>query len=572
MKKFDLWQMVATVLIFCLVLAGFLWNRSSFYFFDDDYGAFYSGKNFKSSDFKDYFGSEKLNDLTILPSNLSDVPKSFFSVTYRPMALLLYALECTLFNARQKIDAWPYFVTGIALHAFSAALIFVVLSFWISMILAFLAAICFAFYPFMGLFIGRFSIQPFSICFILGLFCAVLFYRFLKSKNYLFLLFSGLLFSISVFVHEIIISLPIWLALLAFYEFLQSKKTVFKSLVGVFFATILFFLILLFYLALRVHLFPIDMTQTTIFDPVSVFSRLVIRFYDFVTLKVDMCGLSWISSGHALLKSIMLLLFAVWYSTLLLRAKKNGLCLLLTVGVFVLAWPSLLIMHQARYLYLALPLFLATIALCADGLAFNSFLDGFLKSSVYLFFIAISVIGFFENRSLFGHAFYRFKLAKEAISDLANRENFFGRTIFFIGLPHEVFPFSGLEQALSIFSPKDQQNRKIIYEPFINVNCFLVNCIEKRIPEQNLLKIKASNQSCQLETTDKNRVWINYSNPFGLVRKCSTGSIVRTELYSNFDGLKACKIAIKLNNSVIEKKPVFVTWDYEKKRFVEVGN
>lgn len=572
MKKFDLWRMVATVLIFCLVMAGFLWNRSSFYFFDDDYGAFYSGKNFKSSDFKDYFGSEKLNDLTILPSNLSDVSKSFFSVTYRPMALLLYAFECALFKATQKIDAWPYFVTGIALHAFSAALIFVVLSFWISLILAFLAAICFAFYPFMGLFIGRFSIQPFSICLILGLFCAVLFYRFLKSKNYLFLLFSGLLFSISIFVHEIIISLPIWLSMLAFYEFLQSKKTVFKSLASAFFATIPFFLILLFYLAFRIHLFPIDLTQTTIFDPISVFSKLAIRFYDFVTLKVDMCGLSWIGSGHALLKSGLLLIFAVWYSTLLFRAKRNVLCLLLTVGVFVLAWPSLLIMHQARYLYLALPLFLATIALCADGLRFNTFLDGFLKSSVYLFFIAISVIGFFENRSLFGHAFYRFKLAKEAISDLANREYFFDKTIFFIGVPHEIFPFSGLEQAISIFSPKDQQNRKIIYDPLVNVNCFFVNGIKNRIPEQNLLKIKIEGDSCSIESLDEDKIWMNYSNPFGQVRCCSVSNYV-TFLYSpGPQGTKAYLINLVLKDSIMEKQPVFVTWDYEKKRFVEVKN
>lgn len=577
MKQFGRWPLAG--LVFCLVMVGFLWQRPGFYFFDDDYGAFYFGKNFKKTDLKAVFGSEKLNDLTILPSNLSNIPKSFFSVTYRPMALLLYALECKLFNTQQSTDAWPYFVTGVGLHAICAALVFLVLSFWIFWLLAFLAAICFAFYPFMGLFIGRFSIQPFSICFILGLLSVVLFYKFLRTKNYWFLLLSVLFFAVPLFVHELIITLPIWLFLLAFYKFSLDGKSVAKSFIDSILTILPFGLILLGYLVLREHLFPIDPSKARIFDPFFLFSRpfsfvskLKIRFYDFVTLKIDLCGLSWIGSGHAKLKSFLLVFLAFWYSGLLFRAKKKSLCLLLTAGMFIAAWPCLLIMHQARYLYLALPFFLATIAICASDLTWNSLIDRLFKLSAFAFFIIISMIGFFENRSLFCHSFYRFQLAKKAIFELANDKNFFDKTILFIGLPHEVFPFSGLEQALSIFSPENQRDRKIIYEPLLNVSCFFVNRIENRIPEQNLLKIIINDSSCELETLDRDRIWINYANPFGQVRKCSISNFSNIQLFGDVQGLKACKIALKLRDDIMGKRLVFVTWDYEKKTFIEVIN
>ncbi len=565
-------QPILAALLLFLTMTGFLLHKNRFDFFDDDYGAFYSGRNFQFSDIKEYFNGNKLNDLTILPSNLQPIDKSFFGVTYRPATLLFYALECAIFNAQENFHAWPYFVVSVFLHALAVVLIFLAMSFFVSWLLAFLAAICFAFYPFMGIFIGRFSIQPFSLCLIFGLLCVGLFYRFSKTGNYLSLFLSSISFAIPLFMHEIVIGLPLWLFLLAFYEFSSVDKSKFRSGIKAFASTFPFFLIVMIYLGLRVWFFPPIFVTGLIFNPILVFTKLKIRFYDFVTLAIDLFGLSWIKPGNAILKSFLLISAALWVLILFIHSRRKALCTLLIFGFFILAWPSFLITHQARYLYVGMPFFLATIALCINQVDLESLTERVLKFSGFVFFVLTAVIGIFENRQLLSHALERFSLTRNALYDLANRENLFDQTIFFIGLPHEIFPFSGLEQALSIFGPEKYRDRKVIYEPLLNATCFFVNRIENKVPTENLLKMEVDGNECGLESLNREKIWINYSNPFGYTKKCSVGDIIKISIYSDQDqhGLRVSRILVSLNDQVIEQMPVFITWDYQNQRFIEV--
>lgn len=552
--------------LFTATFAGFITGKKNWYFGDDDYGAFYCGKKATVEKFKDYFTGKYTNEMTIMPTNMKEVPKSFYSATYRPVTLVFYALECLLLNAKESFSAWPYFLVSIGLHSLSVAMVFWALSFLTGLMLAFFTALAFAFYPFMGRCVGPFSFQPFSISLIFGLICIGLFYRYLNTKNLLWLIPSCLAFAIPLFMHEIIILLPVFLFCLAIYFFLCQESGIFGSLVKSFIVSVPFLAVVAAYIFLRKTAFPVDLNQTAIFDPIKMINRFQTRAFDFVTLKVDLTGISWIPAGHRLAKSVGIMAVFAWYVVLYLLCSKRWPSTLMTIGFFCLAWPSYLVTHQARYLYLALPFFLGSIAISARYIVADNIMKFLFKWSVPVVFCAASLVGFFENRTLMNAVAYRQGLAKRSFHELANDPKLFDKSIFFVGLPHEIFPYGGAAQAIWSFGPKSQDGRPVIYESLLNSKCFFVHNVRDKIPTQNLLRINIDGPTVSVSSSDPEKIWIHTANSFGVKTQPSVGTMVKASIYHK--GERAKKVVVKLSEKWSNQNLAFVTWDYEKSKFV----
>lgn len=600
------------IALMVLTCVGFMLGRKTWHFGSDDLGAFYSGKTHTLDKFDDYFNGQYTNEMTIMPTNMKGATKSFYSATYRPLTLVFYAIECLALKAQSSFDSWPYFVVSIALHAIGVAMVFWALSFLMGLFFAFFTALAFAFYPFMGRCIGPFSFQPYSVSLILGIICIGLFYRHLKTNNFFWLALSCAAFAVPLFMHEIIILLPLWLIFFAAYFYAsqdsESQVSVYAAMIPIlpmclipffphkmvlfapiwlaiftiyffvfrrwkagdiafkaFLRALPFFLIGAGYLCARKIALPVDLSQVDIFDPIKMISRFGIRFYDFVTLKVDLLGLSWIPAGHRQIKSIGIMAVFGWYLILYFMTSKKWPSTLMTIGFFCLAWPSYLITHQARYLYLAMPMFLGSIAVCARYITADTMLKFFFKWSVPVVFCAVSVVGLLESRDQMDAADYRYGLATRSFSELANNQELFDKTIFFVGLPHEILPHSGAAQAIWMFGPEDQDGRPVAYDYLLNTKCFFVHNVRDKIPEQNMLKIRRDGDKISVVSTNPDKVWIHIANPLGAKAHASTGKVVESSIYQK--GQRAKKITIKLDEEWTGKNVAYVTWDYEKSKF-----
>lgn len=548
-----------------LTILGFLSGKKDWQFGCDDFGAFYSGKTAQPKDFINYFGY-KTNDLTIMPTNMQDRPMSFFSVTYRPLTLAFYAFECWLLDAKKSFDAWPYFVVSIILHSLCVALFFWLLSFFVQQFLAFTAAALLAFYPFMGRCLGPFTFQPFSISLIFASIALALFLYFLKRKSQYLLWLSAFCFAIPLLMHELVITLPAWFFFIACFKNYENKSN-FLSAVGNAFLQILpFVFILCVYFGARLVLFPPSIGHTQIFNPWTVLFNLKIRFYDFVTLFIELFGLSFIKAGNCMLKLFALIVVVVWCSLLWIFSSNKKHAAIAAVGAGWFCWVSLLVMHQSRYLYLSLPLLLSFIAMSAEGIIANNLFKRLLKNSVPSFFLLLTVVGLFENRQLMAAFLVRQRLIAKELQALAINPHVQNKALFFVGVPCELFPGSGIAQAIWMYSAAKEDGKKVFHDEQLNTRSLFVNEPCYDIVAQNLLSITIKNNQINLTSLGPKQVWMFAANPFGRKAACTVGKVLLQQ--TDKSGQKAYKVIVEIDSNINLNETKIVSWDYAKKNFI----
>ncbi len=498
-------------LLFFLVFGWFASSVSDFRFFDDDYGAAFCASQCNSvGDFLSFFSSNH-NDKTIMPSNyLESFEAKADSTTYRPLTLCWYKFVSLFLDVNQPFN---FFLLGVFLHALLCLLMFFIFSRFISPWYSFWSALLFGLFPFCGNFIGRFVIQPYS----LGLILISLAY--LCFSNLKMRILSLTLMFFAMLMHEAFLSsvfLFLFLIVCDEYNLFYSDKKLFLR--NVFKASAPFVMVILFYFIIKLIVYGVSFEQQSF---LSVFlHKLRYRFYDFVTLVLDVLGYSFLPNKVAFLKIGLILFDAAIFICLAIFAGCSwffwSLCGLFAVNL----WPSILVMHVSRYLYFSIPFLLLAVFWVYEHRLVSSKCPFavFLRIALITKLTALLIFGAFQIRADLTFLQNKFVFVDNAIKTFASSEHVaLGKCekLMFIGLPFDYFPVSGFAQAIWLYSKNN--NLKIYYDPLHTVHFDSLNSLPQdnfSIVEhsfENRIKFKITSGSVLLQ------------NPFGFKTNYSLG-------------------------------------------------
>jgi hypothetical protein len=271
--------------------------------------------------------------------------------------------------------------------------------------------------------------------------------RYFLTQHYRWYLFACLLFTTSLFFKEMLVVLPFWLVgALHFYHTYsvpKDKKRSFLSSLPVYIRQASgFFLVMCFYLFVRVFLFPITReTKTLTFEPTiaSFVSRMASRVFDFVTYGVDVMGFSWLPEGTMLIKGVLGIAVIALFLYVLYYSVQKSLVLFLLVSIPFLSWPALLMHHKGRYLYVGLIVVMAMIAFLTSSYK-GSIMSIRRVTAVFLgCFLCVNII--FMMRQTRYHE-QEFSVSTKALFAFAKNLPTRDRPLCFLNLPLRLFGHS----------------------------------------------------------------------------------------------------------------------------------
>ncbi|MFC1854334.1 hypothetical protein ACFLY6_00495 [Candidatus Dependentiae bacterium] len=547
-------------LVFCISFLYWTVPYKDWRFFDDDYGAVHAGSIKSVSDIADFFTTNP-NDRSILPSNMRDDTEwTFFGVMYRPLALVMYAAEVYFFGPN---NPHAYFLVSMALHSACGALLFYILSLIMPLLFAFFGSMVFVVYPMMGMFIGRFVMQTYSVAF-LGLGLSILFLRrFFNEKRVFWYIFSILCFAIVLFVHEATIVFPVWLfCMLPFYfdsDIWPIKKNVVKSL----FVSMPYFGVVAINLFFRLLVYPLaSNSDYMLLRPLDFLHRLSFRFFDLVTLVVDALGLSFVPGGNRFSKSLLVLAVLSWILYVFVKSNRKRDMIFIGSGFLFFSWPAILITHQARYLYLGIPFLVAAVGL---GMASVRRFKWYENRMIFCgYWITILVAGFiFCMESTKARERY-FVSVDNVFKALAEDKRLLGRPICFVGVPKELIPCPGAAQAVWIYRKDDAD--PVYHDPQMNVCCKEIHTAleELKVPSDAKIDISIDGKKVRISIDTPEKIWICTHDPFGRKFSFTMGTL---EVLKSKNG-RAFDVLITISEKWYSPEMAFVTWDFENNFFM----
>jgi len=531
-------------------------------FFDDDYAYAHVKNENIASEIKSYF-SDNPNDRPFLPSNMRDDMKwSFFGVMYRPLTLVMYAAESYLFGPH---NPHAYFLLSMAMHAACAVLIFFLFCLLVPLWYAFFGALCFAFYPIMGEFVGRLCMQAYSVSLLCVGLSVMLLKKYIDERTWWPYIASVLLFLLPLFMHEAIIVYPLWLVMVLPFYF---SGVSFPGLPDVRHALVLsvpYFLVVAFNLTMRLLAYPLAMgSEYTVFNPSNFLARLKFRFFDFISLMIDATGLSSIPGGNRLRKGMALIFVLGVFVAIFVRSRRKREVILLALGFPIFTWPAFAMHHQARYLYLGIPFLLAANLVGMSSFsAIKNWKDRAVAASAKFAFLALIVSGGVYGAMSTKARQQRYIAVDNALRELALNPAIRDKPLCFVGVPKEWFAHPGIAQAIWIHRGDDSM--PVYHDPQMNVHCLQVHnpLGEAELPRFDLLGISVVGNKVRIVSKDLEHAWMQTSDPFGKEIACTMGKLT---VLSEENG-RAQDVQIEIDDRWMRDNPVFVTWDFEDQKF-----
>lgn len=446
-----MYKMILALLLFCMIFCFLGLPYTEWGFRTDAWSFVYNCIIKRWSDIGRFF-TENIEDLC-LPSNGVKAPAAFFSVLYRPLWGFVYYAQYCLWGA----NPYGYFLCIITLHALLSVILFYLFSYVTTIGWAFFCAALFGFHSSLWDWMGWVSAQLYVIEGFVFVGVLVSLHRYFLTQRYRWYITACACFMCSLFLREQLVFLPFWLVCaFPFYHTFSAHNTKTRS----FFTSLPmyvrqasgFFVVMFFYLFVRISLFPVTReTKTLTFAPTfaSFVSRMTSRIFDFVTYGVDMMGLTWVPSGTMWAKGILgtavigLFLYALYNST------QKRLIIFLLVSIPFFSWPALVMHHKGRYLYVALMFVMAIIA----------FLSASHKGAVVPIrrmaafslgcFLAMNML--FLVREIKSHE-QEFSVGTKALVALAKNLPTNNRPLCFLALPPRLFANS-TAQAIWLLRP-----------------------------------------------------------------------------------------------------------------------
>ncbi len=543
-KRFILSLVVFAITFILLGIPFFNWG-----FLHDDFGVVWHSQIKNIKDILKFFTGAGMT-VTVQPSNYMPPEQSFLVVYYRPFVYIFYALQMLFF----KFNAYGYFLVTIFLHAINAVILFNLLFPFTSWIFAFWGAMFFAFHPSLINWLGWIAGQAHILNFTLILLVILFLKKYLETRNIIDYWSAFFIFLISLFTRETAIIIPIWIMYAAYlYEnYLgANKKSFFGTIYKYLRLTIPFWLGVIFYFVVRFSFYPIKFSGPSQIElsPLTFLSNLKGRFFDLVTFLSDVFGLSFLPSGHQIIKGGLIVLFFSLFAWSFIKNSKKKYILLCIFSMFLFMWPAFLRYYSSRYLYKTLP-FCVLIVLFLIKFYKSKTVAGKLKSQRISLIILYSFLIFnifslpynLKKREQFLH-----KL-DIAFTELSQDPKVCDKPICFVGLPWSIFP-TGSAQAVWM--------KGITLPVYYDRRTWGASI---RDIYQNWLNIEKIKNGFRLKTTNHDQVWIaaNGQEEFAMGQKA---------IHDHKDG-KVVDVSFIFDKKYLDQNPVFVTWDYETLKFI----
>jgi hypothetical protein len=481
----------------------------------------------------------------VQPSNFRPLPQDFFSVFYRPMSYIFYAIQTFFFN----FSPYPYFGVKIFFHSLNTVLLqHLFFLFTRNQLVAFFAALLFAFHSTLAgpSGIGWITLETHTINLTLLFFCIIALKKYLDLTKGSFLFLSLLTFNISLFHIETGLFLPL-IIVIGVYFYTNNKNVSIKT-------GTLFFLSSLFYLGTR---FAIYSTQESgagysFLDRINPLMFLKTRFFDIINLCCDLAFIPWLGEGHTSIKVSVLSIFAISVITTFVLSKRKNLQLFLFFAFIVMLWPALIRYYTTRYLYTALPLF---IAFFLAALKYNTIkVSSFLKKIIFVFTsLFIIANGFYVIASLRTQS-QESMVLHNAFQKLKDHPEILNKNLCFIGLPIKWFR-TGITQA--VWMQGINKKYPVYYDQQTTIHDYESPFQLHIVPITDGFRLAIINGA--------NAHFWNFKDS-ALYMGSST---IHRKLQDNN---AVVDISYILDKEWLDKKPFFITWDYEKNLFKIIGN
>lgn len=508
-------------------------------FISDDAGNIMHARMKSFWDFLKFFYEENIQGFLFLPNNMWHVQREFFSSIYRPLEFVYFIPQWFCFGT----CAYGYYLVLVFSHALNSVLLFYLFSFFTNNFLSFLGALFFAFHCSFFDWFGWLSTQHYQLELTWILLLIFSLKKYLDSQRFCYYLYAIFFLFLALFTREVSVIVPVWILFAVMFYTKCSFLSVLKNTIGFWFAT-------LFYLIIRLSVFPITSnTSHLCFEPNlhSFFARFSSRFFDLVSYLSDIFGFCWLPSGNRAIKGFLILVVLGFLLYLFIKNKYRFGIWFGFISLFLFSWLPLLTQYRPRYLYLILPFFIFIILW---GLTFFKGKKLFVKMAVGLWVCLTVLNGTF--------LFSRLKLREDklhkiscAIDELLLKNDLKNKPLFFIGLPIDWF--WGIAQNIWIRQK----------EPISPIYCELFTYSYQDYRYKTIINVEPIKKGFSFKILEPSK------NSFGL----------RAQEYAD---VSTGKVMIKLpdkNNNIYEldfiidekwlkQNPIFITWDYWNKKFI----
>ena len=352
--------------------------------------------------------------------------------------------------------------------------------------------------------------------------------------------------------------------ILLIWELYQNGGFI-KSFILVLKKTYLFFIVSAFYLIVRFFLFGIGSCDLGYLS----FSTRVISFKHYIwngfeVLK-DLSGFTFLSNPDPRLKVLILVPFVVFLLFLFFKSTKKIYLWLLGVATLMFSWPSWLVNHHDRYLYLSLPFFILFLLILFKYSKID-FRRGFRKKLVNVFFYILILWGAIDSSVRIKRNAELTYLGDLALKDLAKEhcENISENTLLvFCGLPHWLF-YPCLPQAIWLYSG----NEKLKVFDVRSVDFIIGNY--RRLESYKNIKegfsVHKIKNGYRFISNDEKLYFYAPPNDKGDVYNITVGIKVVNERY---DKWRAKSVSLIFDKELFASRQdvKFFSWDWRKQRF-----
>jgi len=546
-------KIMLSVLIFTIVLAILGLPYGAWGFINDDYGFILYSKIQRLPEIFRFFGAHDIGE-AFNPPNYSHITRSFFSVMYRPMQFVLFGLETYFLG----IQPYRLLLLIISFHALISVALFNLFTYFFGYTLAFFGALFFALHPSFAHWGGVFTTQIYIVDALYLFGSLFLLKKYLESDRMGYYFFSCTVCLLGVFAKETLIVMPVWVCLAGamYRSYVLEHLDFYKNILFGLRLSIGYWCSSILYLMARAHLFPMATrggasSMGFSLTLASFFARQRERVGDFMSYVCDIVYVGLIPSGNRLLKGTLVLIIVALLVYPFFVKRKKMLLAFLSASMMLFTWPALLLYYQPRYLYIGLPFFFLIVLF---AMQFYYIRCG---RSKYVMIACLSILLVTKST-----AFMYKQKSKErvlhtiisAFQELSKKEEIKKRAICFVGLPMHWFG-SGNAQAVQLFGKSaalpvyyDISNFVYKREPFYT--------IQGHAFEANLIQ-----DGVHLRLLDHK----NLSFP---IRKGALSTLGEMVIHKrNADGAPV-DMSVVVRKKWLDSKPVFITWDYQRQKFL----
>ncbi|MCK4499841.1 hypothetical protein KAU11_05045, partial [Candidatus Babeliales bacterium] len=538
-----------SVLIACLTFFAYITSVQTWGFWGDDFSIAYNCNIESLSELPSFFYA-RTNSQCSLPTNLKSADRlTFFQVSYRPVVTFFYMLQMKLLGFKNTFG-----VLIISLFSFClcVAIFFYLLTLLVPIWLAFVGTMFFAFHPVLGEDFAQMNVQPLFWTTILIIFTCLFLKRWIVKKSWLAGGFSSFLFACTLFMYEAFFTFPIWLLFaIPLYFYRTVRPIVWREILGY---TVPFWGVLIFYLIVRCQIYPLAFgVDGVMFDPVSVWSKFFSFQYlvDFVWLWLNILGLSALPRAMPLLKCGFLILWSTFFFLSFLKSKRKKEILLFLLGALLLYWPAIFMAPRGYFTYIALPPFIIALIIAFSERVYSSYLG-------IAFMLMLSCHGMLSNRAFLRMRSKKIQLVHNSLSSFLKKDEVQGQSLFFVGIPSEIFPAWGLAPAVWMYRGND--TLPVYSDSCLQTRTHLSSVIleSMNLPQITPVNISIKRKTLRMTSTDHSQCFFWG----GLLKTCSMG---KRTVYSYADG-KAFDFELEIDDKWLYSNPIFVTWDFENQK------